>query len=90
MADTTHTTAADDQNPVANGRYRFGSAVRSVILRLPAVRERTGLSRATIYRKMQADEFPRSRQFGTHSVGWVESEIEDWVVERVPTGREPR
>ena len=86
MAENTHSTGAADQNTETDRRYRFGTAVRTVILRLPEVRGRTGLSRATIYRKMQADEFPRSRQLGAHSVGWVESEIEDWIVERVPTG----
>ena len=49
------------------------------ILRLPAVRARTGLSRSTIYLRISEDTFPRPIQLGVRSVGWVESEIEEWL-----------
>ena len=49
------------------------------ILRLPAVRARTGLSRSTIYLRISEDNFPRPIQLGVRAVGWVESEIEEWL-----------
>ena len=47
------------------------------ILRLPAVREKTGYPTTTIYDKMKRGEFPRPVELGPHSVGWVESEIDE-------------
>jgi prophage regulatory protein len=58
----------------------------TVILRLPAVRQRTGLSRATIYRKMQSREFPGAKRLSINCVGWIDAEIEAWLTERVPAG----
>ena len=47
------------------------------ILRLPAVRAKTGYPTTTIYDKMKRGEFPRPVELGPHSVGWVESEIDE-------------
>ncbi|QYU67636.1 AlpA family phage regulatory protein [Leptolyngbya sp. 15MV] len=49
------------------------------ILRLNAVLDRTGLSRSTLYRKMQAGSFPRNVQISTRCAGWRESSIEAWL-----------
>lgn len=49
------------------------------ILRLPAVLDRTGLSRSTMYRKMQGGTFPRNIQLGARCAGWRESAINAWV-----------
>jgi predicted DNA-binding transcriptional regulator AlpA len=48
------------------------------ILRKPAVLAKTGLSYPTIYRKMQAGDFPQPVQLGPNSVGWIEEEIDAW------------
>ena len=53
------------------------------ILRLPAVRQRTGLARATIYSKIALGIFPRQIRLGERCVGWVENEIEAWVDQRI-------
>jgi prophage regulatory protein len=45
------------------------------ILRLPQVVEATGETRATIYRRLARNEFPRPVKLGVKSVGWVEDEI---------------
>jgi prophage regulatory protein len=50
-----------------------------MILRLPAVIARTGLSRSTIYRFIAAGEFPSSRLIGARAVGWLESDVSAWV-----------
>ncbi len=53
------------------------------ILRRKQVEVRTGLSRSTIYLRIQEGTFPRPLNLGVRSVGWVESEIEDWLVEKL-------
>jgi prophage regulatory protein len=54
------------------------------ILRLPIVKERTGLSRSTIYLRMSHGAFPRQFSLGGgQAIGWLESDIEDWIAEQV-------
>lgn len=53
------------------------------ILRLPAVKAATGLSRSTIYARMQQGTFPVQVSLGGHSVGWLESEINAWLQNRI-------
>ena len=45
------------------------------ILRLPAVKARTGLSRSTIYQRVAEGNFPKPVNLGKRAVGWLESEI---------------
>lgn len=49
------------------------------LLRMARVRERTGLSPATIYRREAAGTFPKRVAIGTRSVAWYESDISDFV-----------
>ena len=53
------------------------------ILRLPEVMARTGLSRTTIYRWRRAGRFPQAVPLGTRCVGFIESELEAWLRERI-------
>jgi prophage regulatory protein len=57
------------------------------ILRLQAVMARTGLSRSAIYAKMAWDEFPHAISLGPRTVGWVESEIDDWLNQQIEASR---
>lgn len=57
------------------------------ILRLPAVKASTGLSRSTIYLRVSQGTFPRPVSLGGRAVGWVESEIDGWIAERVKLSR---
>jgi prophage regulatory protein len=52
-------------------------------LRINEVKDKVGLSRPTIWRLERAGEFPKRRQLGSRSVGWVEDEIEQWMQSRV-------
>jgi len=52
------------------------------LLRKPAVLKKTGLSYPTIYRKMQAGNFPLPVQLGPNSVAWHENEIDDYIASR--------
>ena len=58
-----------------------------VILRLPDVKLRTGLSRSTIYSRMSEGAFPRPIPLGGRSVGWLEPEVSDWVARKVELRR---
>ena len=49
------------------------------ILRIRTVLERTGLSRATMYRKMQQGSCPRQIKISTRCAGWRESAIHAWM-----------
>ncbi|MES2443803.1 MAG: AlpA family phage regulatory protein [Pseudomonadota bacterium] len=49
------------------------------ILRLKSVLERTGLSRSTMYRKMQNGTFPKNLQISTRCTGWRESAVNEWM-----------
>ncbi len=53
------------------------------ILRLPAVIERTGLSRSSIYRAMRAGTFPKSVPLGEHAIGFLAAAIDRWIAARV-------
>ena len=53
------------------------------ILRLPAVKARTGLSRSSIYKFVAEGRFPRAVHIGPRSVGWLEAEIDEWLNRRL-------
>lgn len=57
------------------------------ILRLPAVKTRTGLSRSTIYLRVSQGTFPKPVSLGARAVGWVESEIQEWLQRQIETSR---
>lgn len=48
-------------------------------LRLNDVLDRTGLSRSSLYRKIEAGTFPRQIHIAQRSVGWRESAIAGWM-----------
>ena len=57
------------------------------ILRLPAVKARTGLSRSTIYLRISDGSFPASISLGGRAVGWIEAEIQGWLEDRIQASR---
>jgi prophage regulatory protein len=61
--------------------------VAQVIVRLPDVKARTGLSRSSIYNKINEGTFPRPVRLGLRACGWLESEIEAWIDESVKRSR---
>jgi prophage regulatory protein len=56
---------------------------RLSILRRKQVEKRTGLSRSTIYLRIQNGSFPRPIKLGARAVGWLENEIEEWLTARM-------
>ena len=53
------------------------------ILRRKQVEKRTGLSRSTIYLRIQEGTFPRPINLGARAVGWLENEVEAWLAARM-------
>lgn len=49
------------------------------ILRIRAVLDRTGLTRSTLYRKMEAGTFPSQILISTRCIGWREAEVGEWL-----------
>ena len=58
-----------------------------MILRLPAVIDRTGLSRSTVYLMMSKNEFPSRISLGDRAVGWLEDDINNWLEQRIEASR---
>jgi len=56
-------------------------------LRLPDVLARTGLSRSTIYVRLEQGRFPKPVSLGARAVGWIESEVDEWIRERIVASR---
>ena len=57
------------------------------ILRLPAVKARTGLSRSTIYQRVSDGTFPKQISLGSRAVGWIEESIGDWIEQQIAASR---
>ena len=58
-----------------------------VVLRLPTVKARTGLSRSTIYLRVSQGTFPKQFNLGGRAVGWLENEIEEWLTNQIENSR---
>jgi len=57
------------------------------ILRLPQVKIRVGLSRSSIYLAVSQGTFPKPVSLGVRAVGWLESEVDAWLSQRVELSR---
>ncbi|MCE5966879.1 MULTISPECIES: helix-turn-helix transcriptional regulator [Enterobacterales] len=64
------------------------------ILRLNTIVIKTGIARSTIYDWLNPksprydSSFPKPRKLGKQSVGWLESEIDEWINERAQASNE--
>jgi prophage regulatory protein len=56
-------------------------------LRLRQVSQLTGLSRSMIYQMQAEGRFPQRIKLGERAVGWLESEVRDWLATRIETSR---
>ena len=53
------------------------------ILRLPDVQQRTKLSRSSIYNAIKDGTFPNSISLGKRAVGWISSDIDQWISSKI-------
>lgn len=57
------------------------------ILRIKEVTYRTGLPRPTVYDHIKKGLFPKQISLGGgKSVGWVESQVQAWINDRIKQG----
>ncbi len=49
------------------------------ILRIKTVLQRTGLSRSTLYRKIDSGTFPKQVRIAARCAGWRESAVNEWL-----------
>lgn len=52
------------------------------VLRIKDVCERTGLKHAWIYKLEGEGRFPARVELGPNAVGWLESEVDEWISSR--------
>lgn len=52
-------------------------------LRLPAVVEKTGLGRDSVYRLGKHGGFPRPVKISERASAWLESEVDAWCAQRL-------
>lgn len=55
------------------------------IIRLREVLDRTGLSRSMAYTLIEDGLFPRPVSLGARAVGWLTSEVNEWIASREKT-----
>ena len=56
---------------------------RDRILNLKALQLLVPWSRATFYRQEQLGLFPKRKKLGERSCGWLESEVQRWIKEKM-------
>jgi prophage regulatory protein len=54
-------------------------ATNDRILRISTVLAKTGLSRSTMYRKIDQGTFPKQVKISDRCAGWYESQVEAWL-----------
>jgi prophage regulatory protein len=69
--------------------HTFQTAPPLAILRRKQVEARTGLSRSSIYDKLNPKSprydatFPVQVRLGTDAVGWLAAEVDAWILSRI-------
>jgi prophage regulatory protein len=58
-----------------------------VILRLPQVKARVGLSRSSIYLRVAKGDFPQPISLGDRAIGWLQTEVDAWLNARIEQSR---
>ncbi len=53
------------------------------LISMKEVMHKTSLARSTIYKYLAEGCFPKSASLGTSKVAWLESEIDEWIMEKL-------
>ena len=74
---------------IVHGVTHMAEAIHQAptLLRRKEVQTRTGLARSTIYQHIKAGTFPKPVPLVGRAVGWIESEVSDWIAQRIKTAR---
>ena len=60
------------------------------VLKLKEVLLKTSLGKTTVYALLKKSKFPKPIYLGVRSVGWIESEIDDWILQKICARDQPR
>ena len=53
------------------------------LLKMRDVMDLTSLAKSTIYKYIDTEGFPKQVKLGSGSVAWVESEVLEWIEEKI-------
>lgn len=53
------------------------------LIKLKEVIQKTSLGHSSIYKFIAEGSFPKQVSLGAKSVAWLESEVDDWIEEKV-------
>lgn len=59
----------------------------NTLIRLPEALRRTGLGKAWVYKLIAQKRFPQPVKIGARAIAFVESEIDEWVNQRIAESR---
>jgi len=59
----------------------------NVVIRLPEVLRRIGISRSKLYADVKSGEFPSPISLGARAVGWLDTDVDGWIASRVEAAR---
>ncbi|CAI1577932.1 Predicted transcriptional regulator [Serratia quinivorans] len=57
------------------------------LIRFSEVQKRTGYSKPWIYHLLKENRFPASIKIGPRAVAFIESEIDEWINQRIAESR---
>jgi prophage regulatory protein len=60
------------------------------LIRFKEVSRKTGYGHSAIYEKIGKGEFPAPISLGARAVAWVESEVDQWIDDRIAASRGSR
>ncbi len=60
---------------------------QTTMLRLPAVKERVGLSNSQIWKMVKDKTFPQPVKLSANISAWIDKEVENWIQERIAASR---
>ena len=53
------------------------------LIKLKEVMAKTSLGHSSIYKFISEGTFPKQVSLGAKSVAWLESEVDEWIMERI-------
>lgn len=67
------------KNQAVFSERKLNQLIENRIVRFNEVVKITGLSKSTIRRRMEKNKFPKCFNISERSIGWYESDINEWL-----------
>ncbi|MDU6416541.1 AlpA family transcriptional regulator [Mixta calida] len=61
--------------------------MKQSLIRMSETMRRTGYGKAWIYRLISQNKFPKPIKIGSRSIAFVESEVDEWINQRISESR---